>query len=311
VTYHTPVMLAETMEVLRVAPGGRYCDATVGGGGHAQSILERSAPDGRLVAIDRDPEAIAQSRERLARYGERATFCQGNYADVATILARLELPPVDGLLVDLGVSSHQLDDARRGFSFAADGPLDMRMGPDAPMTAADLVTRLSEEDLTQVIRELGEEPAARKIARAIKRALARGELRSTADLSRVVDVVVGGRSPRRRRIHPATRTFQALRMAVNEELPSLQRFLESFVDVLRPGGRVAVIAFHSLEDRAVKQGLARLARPCTCPPRLPVCACGRRPTVLEVTHRPLRPSPEELTTNARARSARLRAAERV
>jgi 16S rRNA (cytosine1402-N4)-methyltransferase len=308
---HTPVMLAETMELLRVAPGGRYCDATVGGAGHAQEILERSAPDGALLAIDRDPEAIARSKARLARYGDRATFCRGNYADVTEIIARLELPPVDGLLVDLGVSSQQLEDAGRGFSFAADGPLDMRMDPDAPTTAADLVTRLSEEELAQVIRELGEEPAARRIARAIKRALARGELRSTAELARVVAGVVGGRPPRRRHIHPATRTFQALRMVVNEELPSLQRFLDSFVDALRPGGRVAVIAFHSLEDRAVKQSLRRLAHPCTCPPGLPVCVCGRRPVVLEVTHRPLRPRPEELAVNARARSARLRAAERA
>jgi len=304
-------MLAETMELLRVAPGGRYCDATVGGAGHAHEILERSAPDGALLAIDRDPEALIRSRARLARFGDRATFCRGNYADVAAIIARLGLPPVDGLLVDLGVSSHQLEDAARGFSFAADGPLDMRMDPDAPITAAELVARLSEHELSGVIRELGEEPAARKIARAMKRALARGELRSTADLARLVSGAVGGRSPGRRRIHPATRTFQALRMMVNEELPSLQRFLDSFVDVLRPGGRVAVIAFHSLEDRAVKQALRRLANPCTCPPGLPVCACGRRRVVLEVTHRPLRPRPEELAVNARARSARLRAAERA
>jgi len=264
-----------------------------------------------LLAIDRDPEAIARSKARLARYGDRATFCRGNYADVTAIIARLELPPVDGLLVDLGVSSQQLEDAGRGFSFAADGPLDMRMDPDAPTMAAARVTRLSEEELAQVIRELGEEPAARRIARAIKRALARGELRSTAELARLVAGVVGGRSPRRRHIHPATRTFQALRMSVNEELPSLQRFLDSFVDAVRPGGRLVVIAFHSLEDRAVKQSLRRLAHPCTCPPGLPVCACGRRPVLLEVTHRPLRPRPEELAVNARARSARLRAAERA
>jgi 16S rRNA (cytosine1402-N4)-methyltransferase len=309
-SYHTAVMAAEAMELLAVAPGKRYCDATVGGAGHARELLERSAPDGQLVGLDRDPEALQHCREELSCYGARVTLCRGNFADLVQILTQLGMAPVDGVLVDLGVSSHQLDDARRGFSFSTDGPLDMRMDPSAP-TAAELISRLSEEELAAVIRDLGEEPSSRRIARAIKRAQERGALRGTSDLARVVSEAVGGRSPRGGKIHPATRTFMALRLAVNEELASLDRFLDTFTEALRPGGRVAVIAFHSLEDRAVKKGLARLARPCVCPPGLPICGCGRQPVVRPLTGRPLRPSAVEIASNPRARSARLRAAERV
>jgi len=308
---HIPVMLEEAMEALQVRPGGRYCDATVGGAGHARELLERSAPDGRLLALDRDPSALRHAGEALAGYGDRVTLRQANLGDAAEVARREELAPLDGFLLDLGVSSHQLDTPERGFSLSADGPLDMRMDPGAGRPAAELIAELDEPGLARVLRELGEEPppAARRIARAIKRAEAQGALRGTADLRRVVEEAVGGRGPRSGKIHPATRTFMALRLAVNDELGSLQRFLESFDEALRPGGRVAVIAFHSLEDRAVKERFVRLARPCVCPPGLPVCGCGLRPRLRLLTSRPLRPGEAELAVNPRSRSARLRVAE--
>jgi len=305
-------MSDEVLAALRVAPGGRYCDGTLGGAGHARRILEQSAPDGRLFGLDRDPAAISRGRERLASFGTRVTLRQGNFADVVALLNGAGMVPVDGVLVDLGVSSFQLDQAERGFSFSADGPLDMRMDPGEGRTAAELIAQLSERELARLIKEYGEEPASRRVARAIKQAMDGGTLRGTADLARVISRVVGAGGARRQgAIHPATRTFMALRMAVNDELGSLHRFLDTFTEALRPGGRVAVIAFHSLEDRAVKQAFSRLANPCTCPPGLPVCVCGRTPSVSLITRRPLRPSPEEQESNPRCRSARLRVAERV
>jgi 16S rRNA (cytosine1402-N4)-methyltransferase len=306
---HTSVMVGEVLDALAVGTGRTYCDATVGGGGHARAILERSAPDGRLIGIDRDPVALEASRAALSSFGERATLCHGNFAELCALLARAGLQPVDGVLVDLGVSSQQLTTAERGFGFTHDGPLDMRMDPGARPTAAKLIAELPERELARVIRDYGEEPASTRIARAVKRAHARGALAGTADLARVVADALGGRRPRAGRIHPATRTFMALRMAVNDELGALARFLATFSEALRPGGRVVVIAFHSLEDRAVKQAFARLANPCSCPPSLPLCACGRRPQIKVLTRRPLRASPAEVAANPRSRSARLRAAE--
>ena len=302
-------MVSEVLELLEVRAGKRYCDATVGGAGHARAILERSAPDGELVGVDRDPAALGASREALGPFGERATLCHGSFADLVEILSRLGLRPVDGVLVDLGVSSHQLDTAARGFSLALDGPLDMRMDPGEGQTAAELIASLSEAELARVLRELGEEPASRRIARAIKDAERKGALGSTRALAETVSGAVGGHRPRGGRIHPATRTFMALRIAVNDELGALRRFLDTFSEALKPGGRVAVISFHSLEDRAVKQRFARLSRPCTCPPGLAVCACGKTPTVRLLTRKAVRPSEEEQARNPRARSARLRAAE--
>jgi 16S rRNA (cytosine1402-N4)-methyltransferase len=305
-------MVQQVLEALRVTPGGRYCDATVGLGGHARHLLQHSAPDGQLVGLDRDPDAISACKDRLEPFGDRATLYQDNFAKVVDILEQLGMVPVDGLLLDLGVSSYQLDTPHRGFSFAADGPLDMRMDPDGGITAAELIARLSPDELARVIRDYGEERASKKIARAIKQAHESGELKGTADLARVVAAAVRSRPSRQRsKIHPATRSFMALRMKVNDELGCLHRFLDTFTEALRPGGRVAVISFHSLEDRAVKQRFANLARPCTCPPDLPVCGCGKRPQVSIVTRRPLRPSPHELSVNPRARSARLRVAERL
>jgi 16S rRNA (cytosine1402-N4)-methyltransferase len=311
---HIPVMPEQVLTGLQVQSGRRYCDATVGLGGHASKILERSAPDGQLVGLDRDPAAVERSARRLAPFGDRVTLHHGNFADLTSILTRLQMVPVDGLLLDLGVSSLQLDSARRGFSITADGPLDMRMDPTSGPTAAELIDSLSEDDLASVIRDYGEESSriSRRIARAIKRAHHDGELASTVALTRAISSAVGGRGPRRSsRIHPATRAFQALRIVVNDELGSLKRFLDTFTDVVRPGGRVAVIAFHSLEDRAVKQGFARMENPCTCPPGLPECLCGQRARLAVVTRRPIRPSEEEVARNPRSRSGRLRVAERL
>jgi 16S rRNA (cytosine1402-N4)-methyltransferase len=309
---HIPVMVDEVLEALRVVPGGRYCDGTVGGGGHVRHLLERSAPDGRVVGLDRDGTALDRARDTLAPFGSRVSLYHGDFADVVVLLSQAGMTPVDGLLLDLGISSFQVDTPQRGFSFAEDGPLDMRMDPSRGSTAAELIASLSEAELAGVIREYGEEPPSKRIARAIKQAHRGGELAGTADLARVVTKAVGGRRPRRHsRIHPATRTFLALRMAVNDEIGSLRRFLATFTEALRPGGRVAIIAFHSVEDRLVKEGLARLAHPCTCPPNLPVCGCGLQPTMAVVTRRPLRPGQQELDANPRARSARLRVAERL
>ncbi len=307
--WHKPVMAQQVKELLRVQPGGLYCDGTLGGGGHARVILEASAPDGRLVGLDRDPAALARNQQLLpSSFGDRITLAHGNFADVVEILSDLGMVPVDGLLLDLGVSSHQLDTADRGFSFRHEGPLDMRMDTTGGQSARDFIEQSTESELAWVIQSYGEQRASRRVARAIKQALDRGELNSTADLARVVSgAVPGSRKPRR--IHPATRTFQALRMAVNDELGSLERFLETFDQVLRPGGRVAIIAFHSLEDRAVKRRFAKLANPCTCPPGLPVCACGLEPTVSLLTRKPRRPLDDEVAENPRSRSARLRAVE--
>lgn len=305
-------MLSEAIEALGVQAGGLYCDATLGGAGHSRAILQRCAPDGRLIALDRDPAALRHSAEALAGYGDQVTFHHGNFAQVVEILSELGLSPVDGFLLDLGVSSHQFDSAHRGFSFSADGPLDMRMDPTRGQTAAELLASFSEKELSRIIRRYGEEPASRKIARSIKQALQRGELAGTMDLQRVVSDVLPVRRPwRKKKIHPATRTFMALRMAVNDELGSLDRFLDTFTEALKPGGRVVVITFHSLEDRAVKHGLARLANPCVCPPGLPVCGCGLKPLVKLLTRRALKASDEEIGLNPRCRSAKVRAAERL
>jgi 16S rRNA (cytosine1402-N4)-methyltransferase len=311
-TRHIPVLAEEVLEALEVQPGGRYCDGTVGGAGHALQILERSAPTGQLLCLDRDPQAIQRARQRLAPFGQRITLCHRNFAELVDLLTELGMAPLDGLLLDLGVSSFQLDEPERGFAFSSNGPLDMRMDPTTGRTAAELIASLSEAELSQVIHRYGEEPSSTRIARAIKRASRDGDLSGTADLARVVSSALDRRGPRRgSTIHPATRTFMALRMAVNDEIGSLRRFLDTFTEALRPRGRVAVISFHSLEDRAVKQTLSRLANPCVCPPSLPVCACDRKPSVALLTRKPIRPGEAERERNPRSRSARLRVAELI
>ncbi|MBC7236973.1 MAG: 16S rRNA (cytosine(1402)-N(4))-methyltransferase RsmH [Chloroflexi bacterium] len=300
---HIPVLYQEVIAWLHPRPGGVYIDATVGLGGHAAGILEHSAPDGRLLALDIDPKALKIAQQRLASYGERVIFVQGRHIDLAKLAHAHGFALVDGILLDLGVSSMQLEDPSRGFSFQAEGPLDMRMGAEGP-TAAELVNTLSEEELAHIIHEYGEERFARRIARAIVR---ERPLHTTKELADLIAKTIG----RRERIHPATRTFQALRIAVNEELFSLEATLPQAVELLAPKGRLAVIAFHSLEDRIVKRFMRQESRNCICPPRLPQCVCGHRASLRVLTPKPIRPSATEVAVNPRSRSARLRVAEKL
>ena len=280
-------------------------DCTVGGAGHAAALLERIQPGGRLLGLDRDPAALERARERL---GEGTVeLRRADFRDLAAQAAAASISAADGILFDLGFSSHQVDDPERGFSFRQEGPLDMRLDPDSPTTAADLLNSLSGAELARVIRDYGEERWSARIAEFVVR---RRPLSSTGDLARAVEAAIP-RAAWPRDIHPATRTFQALRIAVNDELGSLEAVLPAAAGLLRPGGRMAVICFHSLEDRAVKAFYNRESRDCVCPPEQPVCTCGHRASLRVLTRRPLRPSAEEGDRNPRARSARLRAAEKL
>ncbi|HEX6083955.1 MAG TPA: 16S rRNA (cytosine(1402)-N(4))-methyltransferase RsmH [Thermoanaerobaculia bacterium] len=304
---HEPVLLEPVLEYLEPnRRDGVFVDATVGLGGHSEALLERH-PDVRLVAIDRDPEALERSQERLSRFGERVTFVRGRHESLIDILKQSGVASVSGLLADLGVSSMQLDDAARGFSFRFDGPLDMRMGSEGT-SAADLVNGLDEYELFRIIRDYGEEPMARRIARAIVEARAEGRIETTTRLSEIIRSV---KKPRFKEIDPATLTFQALRIATNEELVGLDRFVDDAVSVLESGARAAIISFHSLEDRIVKRAFRRLEGECTCPPNMPVCGCGAKALVNVLTGRPVTASEEEMVRNPRSRSAKLRVAERV
>lgn len=292
------------MAGLQIGPGGRYIDGTVGGGGHARRILVASAPDGELLGLDADPMAVALAGEQLSEFAGRVTVVQGDFADLEEIAVEHGFCPVEGILLDLGLSSLQLEAAGRGFSFQLDGPLDMRFDSSRTTTAADLVNDLSLEELASILFRYGEEPQARRIARAI---VAERPINTTGELAALVSASVG----RRRRIHPATQTFQALRIAVNEELECLAEVLPQALRLLGPGGRLAIISFHSLEDRLVKQFFRREARNCLCPPEIPVCVCDHRATLGIVTKKPIRPSAEEVAANPRSRSAKLRIAYRL
>ncbi len=302
---HIPVLFQTVLDDLQVRPGGRYIDATVGGGGHAAGILAASFPGGRLLGLDRDPVAVKVARARLDSYGERVVLVHGSFARMAEIAHACHSVPADGILLDLGFSSLQLADPTRGFAFMADGPLDMRFDPAAGgPTAAALVNDLPLEELVALLRRYGEERQARRIAGAI---VAARPLHTTGELSAVIEQAVR----RRGHIHPATRTFQALRIAVNDELAALEEALPQAVEILAPGGRLAVISFHSLEDRLVKRFMRRESRDCVCPPGLPVCTCDHRAMLRLVTRKPVRPTADEVAANPRSRSARLRVAERL
>lgn len=305
--WHEPVLVDEVLEYLDVQPGRRYVDGTLGGGGHTQAILDASAPDGRVLSIDRDPTAIEFARERLASYGERVAFVLGNYADV--VRHTKGYAPVDGFLVDAGVSSEQLDDASRGFSFRRAGPLDMRMGPDA-QTLEEYLDVVDERELARVLKEFGEIRSARRISSAILEAWGEGRLERTTDLARTVEesVGIGAGTGRRTTIHPATLVFQALRIAINGELDGLQRAVDAIPEVVRSGGRAVFISFHSLEDRIVKRGFRDLATD-DLPPGVPVRADQTTTIAKVLTGRPITASEEELEGNPRARSAKLRAIE--
>jgi 16S rRNA (cytosine1402-N4)-methyltransferase len=307
---HHPALLSETLELLALKPGMTVVDATVGTGGHSEAILQVIAPQGRLYGIDRDLRAIDLARSRLAAFGDSFIPIHGNHFDVVDLLSGAGIQSVDGVLADLGVSSMQLDDPERGFSFAGDGPLDMRMDQSSGHTAAMLLADIPEEELREILWIYGEEQMAGAIARAIVRERADRPLRTTGRLAQLVARVMGPRA-RSMRINPATRTFQALRCAVNREIDGLGRFVEDAVGLLESGGRIAAISYHSLEDRAVKRSLAAMADSCVCPPRLPVCGCGRVNLIRILTSKPVRPSLGEISRNRRSRSAKLRAAERL
>lgn len=303
-------MPGEALEYLGCKPGGIYVDGTVGGGGHALEILKKSSPGGTLIGLDRDAEAIEAAKETLKGFKERTVLVKENFRNIPSVLAVLGIREVDGILLDLGVSSYQLERPERGFSFRMEARLDMRMDTWDETTAYGLVNGLEAKELEKIFREYGEERFSRGIARAIVEARKRGPVETTTELAGIIL----GAIPRRfhgGNIHPATRVFQALRIAVNDELGSLEDGLKGGMDSLKEGGRMAVISFHSLEDRIVKETFRDSSSPCVCPPRLPRCACGRVATVRLLTKRPVTPSDEEIERNPRARSAKLRAVERI
>ncbi|MBA4395924.1 MAG: 16S rRNA (cytosine(1402)-N(4))-methyltransferase [Syntrophus sp. (in: bacteria)] len=309
VFFHEPVMCREVLASLACKPGGIYVDGTVGGGGHALAILEKTAPDGLMIGIDRDSDALLASERQLQVFGRRKILVKANFADIGNVLKNLDIRKVDGILLDLGVSSHQLDAGDRGFSFSSDAPLDMRMDRDSRYCAYDLVNLSPEKDLREMIRAYGEEPMAGRIARAILTKRAAAPIRTTGELADIVYRAVPT-TYRQRRIHPATRTFQAIRIAVNDELSNLRRAISIGIDVLTQGGRFSIIAFHSLEDRIVKEAFRAAQKGCTCPPDLPACCCKGESRLTVITKRPVRPGTDEVDANPRARSARLRTAER-
>lgn len=305
---HTPVLYQEILYALQPRRGGYYVDGTLGAGGHAWGILQASSPDGCLLGLDVDPQALELARQRLMPFGQRCVIVQASYTTLGEQLAALSWPAVDGILLDLGVSSMQLDTPERGFSFLADAPLDMRFDPGNPTSAADLVNHLPEAELADLIFQYGEERHARRIAKAI---LAARPVTTTHQLASLIQrAVPRSKNPGGRNIHPATRTFQALRMAVNQELQAIETVLPQAVKALKPGGRLAVISFHSLEDRLVKQYFHRESLDCLCPPRQPVCTCGHHSSLVIINRKPIQASAQEVSENVRSRSARLRIAER-
>jgi 16S rRNA (cytosine1402-N4)-methyltransferase len=309
-TVHVPVMPAEALFWLAPRPGGRYVDGTLGGAGHTALILQESAPDGRVLAIDADERALERARERLSEAiaSGRLLLTHGNFARLGELVHAAGFVSVDGVLLDLGLSSDQLADRSRGFSFATDAPLDMRFDTSRGQSAADLVNLLDERELADVLFRYGEERRSRQIARRIVEARARAPITRTTELARIVASVVHGRPGG---IHPATRSFQALRIATNDELTSLEQALPAALEIMRPGGRIAVISFQSLEDRIVKHFFQAEERGCVCPPELPVCVCGRAPRLRILTRHPITASETETAANPRARSAKLRVAERL
>lgn len=307
--YHVSVLLGECIDGLNIKPDGIYVDGTLGGAGHSSQIAKRLTT-GRLIGIDRDPVALAAAAERLKPYADRVTLVHSNFCEIAKVLKDLQIDGVDGILLDLGVSSPQLDDGERGFSYMADAPLDMRMNGQDALSAREVVNTWSQDELRRILFDYGEERYAPKIAAAICR---RRELKPIETTLELVDVIRSAMPPAalREKQHPAKRSFQAIRIAVNDELGSVEKVMAEAVKLLNPGGRLAIITFHSLEDRIVKVGMADAAKGCTCPPRLPVCVCGNKPKVKLISRKPIVASEEELEVNPRSRSAKLRVCEKL
>ena len=302
---HVPALLDEVIAGLQAQRGGYFVDCTVGLGGHAAAILEKISPSGRLLGIDTDPEAIKVSQDKLSDYGEAVTLVNDDFVNLEAICRRYHFHPVDGILFDLGVSSLQLDTAERGFSFQLDAPLDMRFNPGQGLTASDIVNSFSEQELAKLIERYGEERHSRRIARYI---VQNRPIATTVELAHLVEQASGGK---RAKIHPATRTFMALRIAVNSELQNLELALKQTINLLRPGGRLTVISYHSLEDRIVKQFMRCAASSCLCPPGTVVCLCGHVPTLKLISRKVIKPTSLEIESNPRSRSAKLRIAERL
>ena len=308
--YHEPVLSGEVISLLDPRPGQTFVDTTAGGGGHSALIAERITPDGTLVAIDQDPEALAAAGKKLYHLSPKIVLIHGNFRNLTALLDEAGIGMVDGVLFDLGVSSRQLDSAERGFSFRADAPLDMRMDPTAGTPASEMLARLDKGEITRILREYGQERWAARIAQFIEERRRTNPIATTKDLVEVVEAAI----PRKawpKDIHPATRTFQSIRIAVNDELGALEEGLKAGIDRLKVGGRIAAISFHSLEDRIVKQTFLRYSGRCECPPRLPECRCGAREVVKVLTRKPVMAADEEVQTNPRSRSAKLRAAEKT
>ena len=308
--HHISVLLDECIDGLNVKPDGVYVDGTLGGAGHSFQIAARLST-GRLIGIDRDPVALAAAAKRLEPYKDRVTLVHSNFCEIASVLRDLQIEGVDGILLDLGVSSPQLDDGARGFSYMADAPLDMRMDQSAAFCAKDVVNGYSESELIRIIRDYGEEKFAARVARIICERRAEKPIETTSELADIVYQAIPAAARHKENQHPARRTFQAIRIEVNGELDSIPPSLEEAIRRLAPGGRAAVITFHSLEDRITKQTFTNLASGCTCPPNFPVCVCGKKPTVKILNKKPILPSEEEMEVNPRSRSAKLRGAEKL
>jgi len=307
---HISVLLDETIEGLAIKPDGIYVDGTMGGAGHGYEVCKRLGPNGRYIGIDRDEAAIAAGRQRLSEFGDKVSIVRGNYSSTCGILKELNIENVDGIMLDLGVSSHQLDVAERGFSYMADAPLDMRMDKRQERTAYDIVNDYSEHELARIIREYGEDKFAQNIAKHIVAMRQKKPIETTGELNEAIRAAIPMKIQKTLG-HPSKRTFQAIRIELNEELEELRTALESMIDLLKPGGRFCIITFHSLEDRMVKTMFKKEESPCTCPPEFPVCVCGKKPRVKIITKKPILPSETEQEENSRARSAKLRVLERI
>lgn len=307
---HKSVLLYETVDSLNIKPDGIYVDGTLGGGGHAYEVCSRLGKHGRLIGIDQDADAIAAATKRLEPFADKVTVVRSNYENIASVLHDLGIEKVDGIYLDLGVSSYQLDTASRGFTYREDAPLDMRMDQRNTQTAADIVNTYSETELYHIIRDYGEDRFAKNIAKHIVQRRQEKPYETTGELIETIKAAIPAKI-RATGGHPAKRTFQAIRIELNHELDVLNRSIDTMIDLLNPGGRLSIITFHSLEDRIVKTGLAAFSRGCTCPPDFPVCVCGKTPDVRLVSRKPILPSEQEVAENPRARSAKLRVAEKL